>query len=76
MESCINDIQKVIHKSRVIYPNDKERRKGYLQAQNRFASKSWPCDLCNRSLRLGTKTNHLRSKIHYLNELKNMYKTT
>ncbi len=54
----------VKHKQGVVYDNEDEKRKGYLSAQNRHASKPWLCSYCNVTIRKGSKTNHLKSKKH------------
>ncbi len=52
------------HKQGVACDNEDEKRKGYLAAQNRHASKPWTCSYCNVTIRKGSKTNHLKSKKH------------
>ena len=49
------------------YNTDEDRREGYLEAQRRSAAKIWNCEYCNLSISKGNKTNHLKSKKHYIN---------
>ena len=43
--------------------NEEERRERYLTAQLRYATKPYTCT-CGRSILLGNKSKHLKSKIH------------
>ncbi len=61
------------HKQGIAYDNEDERRKGYLAAQNRHASKSWICSYCNVTIRKGNRSNHLKSKKHCFNLTSNNY---
>ena len=56
-----------IHKQGKIYDNEKDRRKGYLAAQLRYATKLWECKECKISLLKGNKSNHLKSNRHIRN---------
>ena len=44
--------------------NEKEKRERYLATQLRFAAKPWTCTNCEVTIRIGNKTNHLKSKKH------------
>jgi hypothetical protein len=52
-----------IYKQGDICKNEEERRERYLIAQLRYATKPYTCT-CGRSILLGNKSKHLKSKIH------------
>ena len=56
-----------IHKQGKKYNTDAERRKGYLDAQLRYSSKEWKCEICNKSVQRGNKPRHLKAKRHIRN---------
>ena len=55
------------HKQGVVYDNEEDRRKGYLEVQKRYAYKPWTCSYCHVTILQGNKTNHLKSEKHRYN---------
>jgi ribosomal protein L37AE/L43A len=47
------------------YTNEEDRRKGLLEAFLRYSTKPWTCDICDKTILKGNKSNHLKSKKHY-----------
>ena len=56
-----------IHKQGKRYDNEKDKRKGYLDAQLRYATKLWLCEICKTSVMKGNKSKHLKTKKHINN---------
>ena len=46
------------------YDNENDRREGYRIAQLKYASKPWTCEACSKTILIGNKTKHVRSKKH------------
>ena len=57
-------MEKQIHKSGVMYDNEKDRRNGMLEAKRKYANQKWLCITCNVIILRGNKTHHLKSKKH------------
>ena len=57
----------VPHKQGDAYDNDEERRMGYLIATRKCSAKPWACDICNVTIRTGSRTNHKKSIKHQRN---------
>jgi ribosomal protein L37AE/L43A len=49
------------------YTNEEDRRKGLLEAFLRYSTKPWTCDICDKTILKGNKSNHLKSKKHKQN---------
>jgi hypothetical protein len=43
--------------------NEEEKRERYLTAQLRYATRPYTCT-CGRTVQIGNKSKHLKSKIH------------
>ena len=50
------------------YVNEEDRKKAYQEAQKRYGEKKWTCDICNTTMGIKNKTNHLRSIKHQRKE--------
>jgi prophage antirepressor-like protein len=46
------------------YQTDEERIEGRRERQRKYTEKDWYCDVCDCTIGLGNKTNHLKSKKH------------
>jgi len=61
-----------IHKQGQRYENDEDKRNGYLEAHRGYNAtrqyiEKWTCNLCNKTLSIGNKYHHIRTKIHINN---------
>ena len=52
------------HKQGQKYDSDEDRKEGFRISQLRYSAKPWYCEICSKTMRLGNKTKHLRSKKH------------
>ena len=60
----------VPHKQGDEYDNHEDRRMGYLIATRKCSAKPWTCDICNVTIRTGSRTNHMKSIKHARNMTK------
>jgi hypothetical protein len=47
------------------YNTEEERISAYKVQQNEYTMKDWKCEICDCIIRLGNKTNHLKSQKHF-----------
>lgn len=52
------------------YNSSDEKMNAYKEQQNIYAKKNWKCVDCDRTLLLGNKSNHCKSKKHLQNIMK------
>ena len=46
------------------YNSNEERYEARLSSKRQYASKSWTCETCNKTIQLGNRLRHLTSKMH------------
>ena len=51
----------------VRYVNDEDKIKGRKNANNKYSSLYWTCDVCNAKMRNGNKSRHMKTLTHQKN---------
>ena len=57
----------VPHKQGDRYNTEEERNMGRMLAQRNSSARIWNCEVCNETMRIGSRTNHKKSNKHLRN---------